>query len=90
MRQLRCKLTNKAGVGFRVGPAKIVVEVEYDEHYAKAGRKFGKGSEQSYRVSATADSQTDALARADESMLAQVAFKVFKHRTMIAEAGAKL
>ena len=65
----------KCGVGIRVWAAKIVVEVEDEEHDAEAGSKFGEGSQQSYGIRAAADGHADALARTDEAMLAQIVFE---------------
>jgi hypothetical protein len=62
--------------------------MEDEEHYAEAGREFGKGSQQSYGVGAAADGHADALAGTDEAMLAQVLFEAVKHRNIIAEARA--
>jgi hypothetical protein len=82
-RQLRRELTNESGVGFRVLAAKIVVEVEDEEHYAEAGSKFSKSSQQSYGVSAAADGEADSLAGMNEAMLAQGMFQRVEHRNII-------
>jgi len=60
--------------------------MEDEEHDAEAGSKFRKCSQQSYRVSAAADGEADALAGSDEAMVAQVLFEAVKHRNIIAEA----
>ncbi len=74
-RQLRSQLANKTGVAVGIRAAKIVVEMEDEEHYAEAGGEFGKGSQQSYGISAAADGKADALAGTNEAMFAQVAIR---------------
>jgi hypothetical protein len=84
-RKPRRQLCDEARIGIRVRPPKTVIEVKHKEHDPKAGSKFGECPEQSYGVRATTDGHADALARADETMPAQIAFKRLEHRTMITE-----
>jgi hypothetical protein len=84
-RKSRGEFAHKALVGLGIRAAKMVVEVEHKEHHAKAGGKFGKASQQSYGVRASADGHADAFAGADEVVVAQVELERFQHRNIIAE-----
>jgi len=77
---------DEMGVGIRVRAAQCVVEMEDDGYDAELGSERGEGAQQGHGVSAAADGDSDALARSDEAMLAQVALERVEHGNMIAEA----
>lgn len=72
-------------IRLRFRAAQAVIEVKDEEHQSETGGQFGQGSQQGYGVGSATDSHTDALARADETMPAQITFERLEHRNIIAE-----
>jgi hypothetical protein len=83
--ELGSEFAHEAFVGLRVGAAKIVVEVEDERHYSEGRSKFGNGAQQGDGVSAATYGEADALAGANQAMLAQILFERLQHRNIIAD-----
>ena len=84
-RKPRCEFGDKVRVGIGVWAAEMVIEMKDEGHDAETGGKFGESSQEGYGIRAAADGHADALARTDETMLAQMLFERLEHRNIITE-----
>ena len=86
--ELARKPGDKLGVAVGVGSAQPVVQMENEGNDSELGRQLCHRTQQRDRIRPAADSDADALARAEEAMQAQLTFKQLQHGIIIAEAGA--